>query len=84
MLTLDMVIAPRINPNDEYVQLVEIVAKTGMEINKDDLIMVIESSKATYNIMAKAKCKIKGYHFSEGEMIKVGDTICDIIVLDSG
>ncbi len=71
------VLVPRENVNDEVVIIQKLIIESGSEIKAGQLIMEIETSKTTIEVLAPEAGTI---HFNvlEGEEVPVGEVLCQI------
>lgn len=66
---------PRINPNDDELLLVEFNVNVGDEVQKDHILVTVESSKATFEIEAPCFGTVTDLCAREGAMLKIGEII---------
>jgi 3-methylcrotonyl-CoA carboxylase alpha subunit len=59
-------------------KVVSINVKKGDNVQKDDVLMVIEAMKMEYLIRAPYDCKIKKVNFKEKDQIEIGQTTVEI------
>ena len=71
------IIVPKENVNDEEVTIVKVLFQSGSDVVKDSTIFEIETTKVNIDIDATASGKIL-HSLSEGDILKVGETLCEI------
>lgn len=69
---------PSLGVNDKSATIVEIVVGEGSTVNVGDLLAVLETTKASFDIEAK-KAGYATFLFNDGDEVEVGQTICLIV-----
>ncbi len=72
------VLIPQLNPNEREALLVKLHVQNGQQINKGDVLCILETTKATAEVCADIGGYITGIRYSEGEMVRTGDILCYI------
>jgi sugar O-acyltransferase (sialic acid O-acetyltransferase NeuD family) len=72
------VLVPRENTNDDDVKVVDLRVEDGKQVERDELIAVLETSKATFDVRAEVAGIIRGLAVKEGERLGVGQVLCHI------
>tara|TARA_Y100000996_G_scaffold415474_1_gene410420 strand:- start:3999 stop:5300 length:1302 start_codon:yes stop_codon:yes gene_type:complete len=73
---------PRLNQNDDKVILVELKVEKGSEIQSNEIIAIVESTKATFEVETPVSGTVHGIHYNLDETIEVGDVLCEILTED--
>lgn len=73
------VVIPDIGYSMNEVVLVKWFVKVGDEITEGDLLAEIETEKATSEVYSPHSGNIENLRFAEGDSIKSGEVICDIV-----
>ena len=66
---------PLINANEDEVEVVEVAVQSGDEIRPGDLICVVESTKATFDVEAPAAGFIRRLNIEVGQRLPVGQRL---------
>ncbi len=66
---------PELGENIETAEIVKVVVSEGDTIKEDDIVLEIETDKATVEVPSEVSGKVKKVHVKEGDTAKVGDTI---------
>jgi sugar O-acyltransferase (sialic acid O-acetyltransferase NeuD family) len=69
---------PQINANEEEVEVVDVVAEEGQEIEEGAIICVLESTKATMEVEASQAGFVRRLEIEEGDRVGVGEVLCVI------
>lgn len=77
------VIVPRLNANEDQVLLVDLFVSKNDEVAQGDLLFVIESTKASMEVLAPISGRVSSIAVEKGAMIDVGAHICVIATGDS-
>jgi sugar O-acyltransferase (sialic acid O-acetyltransferase NeuD family) len=72
------VLVPRENTNDDDVKVVDLRMEEGKRVEADELLAVLETSKATFDVRAEVPGFIRGLKLSEGDRVGVGQVLCYI------
>ena len=78
MAVLQQIAVPLLAVNDTFLTVVEINFKTKDAVKKDDIIMVFETSKTTYEVIAEADGFIN-YKCEAGNDYAVNDIVAEIV-----
>ena len=76
--------APRLNANEDQLQIVQVLVEDGTEVAADQLLFVAETTKATHEIFAPTAGHIVGLTIRAGAMVEVGSVLCLIDDADRG
>ncbi|MCS7006630.1 MAG: NeuD/PglB/VioB family sugar acetyltransferase [Thermoleophilia bacterium] len=69
---------PLVNPNEPEVQVIEIGVEPFSRVARGDLVCVVETSKATADVVAEVDGWIGALHVSIGERASAGDLVCEV------
>ncbi len=72
------VIVPLISANEREVRVVSLAVREGEQVSQGTLLAVLETTKATVEVEADQAGYIVGLRIAEGDLIAVGETICQI------
>ena len=72
------VIAPRLNANEDQVEVVDVRVKDGTEVAEGDLLFVVETTKASAEVLAPASGVVRAVTAVRGKMTDVGTLLCRI------
>lgn len=74
---MQTIMVPKENVNDEEVTIVKVFFENGSKVTKDETIFEIETTKVNIDIDAPVSGNIL-HSLSEGDTLKVGETLCKI------
>ncbi|MEP6827685.1 MAG: NeuD/PglB/VioB family sugar acetyltransferase [Aestuariivirga sp.] len=69
---------PRINSNEDQLQVIEIRVAAGDRVEKGDTLFVLETTKAAVEVNAPEAGIINAFTAKIGEFVEVGSTLCKI------
>jgi acetyltransferase-like isoleucine patch superfamily enzyme len=72
------IIVPRLNTNEDQVLLTCVLVRNGDRVKKDDLLFVLETTKATFDVLAQDDGTIDDLDVVEGQMVDVGRRMCTL------
>ena len=72
------IILPEVGEGIESVEITEICVKKGASVKKDDVLLIVESEKASMEIPSESDGKIVNILVNKGDTIKPGDTLVEI------
>ena len=75
---MHVVSLPRINPNEDQLQVVDILVGPGATVAEGDLLAVVESTKATREIAAPVAGTVKAVKAAVGDYLDVGAALIEI------
>ena len=78
MKTLKKVILPDLGEGIESATISEVSVSKGQKINKDNIILVLESDKASMEIPSEVSGTIKSIDIKKGQEVKTGDLLITI------
>jgi sugar O-acyltransferase (sialic acid O-acetyltransferase NeuD family) len=67
---------PRLNANEDQVLVVRVHVADGDRVDADDLMLEVETTKATAEVVAPAAGTVADLEVSEGELVDVGVAFC--------
>jgi sugar O-acyltransferase (sialic acid O-acetyltransferase NeuD family) len=79
LFMIAVVEVPRVNANDDQVQLIDIRVSDGQRVEAGDVLMVVETTKAAVDVMAPVAGLIRGVRGSVGDFVDVGAPLCEIV-----
>lgn len=68
--------APRLNANEDQILVVQVMARDGQAVARDELLFVVETTKAASEVRAAAAGWVRGLEVRPGEMVDVGSVLC--------
>lgn len=74
------ILAPRLNANEDELLVTEIVTSVGAEAKKGDILFIVETTKASFDVEATADGIVKSIGVEEGKMVDVGALLAEIEV----
>ena len=83
MKTLKKVILPDLGEGIESATISEVSVSKGQKINKDNIILVLESDKASMEIPSEVSGTIKSIDIKKGQEVKTGDLLITIETADT-
>ena len=83
MKTLRKVILPDLGEGIESATISEVSVSKGQKINKDNIILVLESEKASMEIPSEVSGTIKSIDIKKGQEVKTGDLLITIETADT-
>ena len=83
MKTLRKVILPDLGEGIESATISEVSVSKGQKINKDNIILVLESDKASMEIPSEVSGTIKSIDIKKGQEVKTGDLLITIETADT-
>ena len=83
MKTLKKVILPDLGEGIESATISEVSVSKGQKINKDNIILVLESEKASMEIPSEVSGTIKSIDIKKGQEVKTGDLLITIETADT-
>lgn len=83
MKTLRKVILPDLGEGIESATISEVSVSKGQTINKDNIILVLESDKASMEIPSEVSGTIKSIDIKKGQEVKTGDLLITIETADT-
>ena len=83
MKTLKKVILPDLGEGIESATISEVSVSKGQTINKDNIILVLESDKASMEIPSEVSGTIKSIDIKKGQEVKTGDLLITIETADT-
>ena len=83
MKTLTKVILPDLGEGIESATISEVSVSKGQKINKDNIILVLESDKASMEIPSEVSGTIKSIDIKKGQEVKTGDLLITIETADT-
>ena len=72
------IILPEVGEGIESVEITEICVKKGASVKKDDVLLIVESEKASMEIPSESDGEIINILVNKGDTIKPGDTLVEI------
>lgn len=75
---MKLVRTPQINANEEEVEVVEVMVRSGDPVEKGQLLCVLESTKAAVELEAPHSGFVRKLQIESGDRVAVGDLICAI------
>lgn len=75
---MEIVRTPQLNANEDEVEVVDVVVSNGDEVAAGDLLCVVESTKATYEVEAPAPGYVRRLNLEVGDRLEVGTLIAAI------
>jgi sugar O-acyltransferase (sialic acid O-acetyltransferase NeuD family) len=70
------VVAPRINVNEDNALVVEVLATQGLSVNEGDVLFVLETTKASFEVNSSISGIVEEVLVQPGDMVDVGTTLC--------
>ena len=67
---------PRLNANEDEVLLSDVRVREGDRVKKDDILFLVETTKATFEITSPADGAISSLEAAQGTMVPVGARLC--------
>ena len=64
-----------VGPSDETVEIIELNAKNGEEVEEGQILAVLEASKAVFDLEAPVKGVVKEIYVAEDQEVQVGDPL---------
>ena len=83
MKTLKKIILPDLGEGIESATISEVSVSKGQKINKDNIILVLESDKASMEIPSEVSGTIKSIDIKKGQEVKTGDLLITIETADT-
>ena len=83
MKTLKKVMLPDLGEGIESATISEVSVSKGQKINKDNIILVLESDKASMEIPSEVSGTIKSIDIKKGQEVKTGDLLITIETADT-
>ena len=83
MKTLRKVILPDLGEGIDSATICEVSVSKGQKINKDNIILVLESDKASMEIPSEVSGTIKSIDIKKGQEVKTGDLLITIETADT-
>jgi sugar O-acyltransferase (sialic acid O-acetyltransferase NeuD family) len=75
MSSVDVVV-PRLNANEDQVLVASVLAKAGTRVAEGDLLFVLETTKASSEVLAPADGEVTAVNAKSGQMVDVGAVLC--------
>ena len=72
------IILPEVGEGIESVEITEICVKKGSTVKKDDVLLIVESEKASMEIPSESEGKVINILVNKGDTIKPGHTLIEI------
>ena len=72
------IILPELGEGIDSVEVTDILVKKGDQVKPDDVLLVVESEKASMEIPSEKSGKISTILINKGDSVKPGDTIFEI------
>lgn len=70
--------APRLNANEDQMQVIEVLVADGQRVQEGDLLFILETTKAANDVLAPATGVVEGVRLKAGDFIEVGATLCEL------
>lgn len=67
---------PLLNPNEPYAQLSILIVAEGQKVSEGDLLAVVETTKASAELLAERMGYVAGLQASEGDVLQAGERLC--------
>jgi pyruvate/2-oxoglutarate dehydrogenase complex dihydrolipoamide acyltransferase (E2) component len=72
------ILVPRLNANDDELLLVDVRVSNGVTVAEGDVLFVVESMKASSEILSPSAGVIVHVSVKKGEMASVGKLMCEV------
>lgn len=69
---------PRENTNDDEVKIVDVLVKEGQQVERHQVLAVIETTKVTFELQTEEPGWVRGLTAIEGQRVRVGDILCHV------
>ncbi len=73
------IVAPQLGEGIREVRIIGILKQTGQQVQRDEVIVEVESEKSTVEIESPAAGSIGLWHCAEGDVVQVGTTLTSIV-----
>ena len=70
--------APLVNPNEPESQVVEIMCESYSEVSRGDVVLVVETSKATFEVESEHDGYLGAIAVGVRDRVNAGELICEI------
>lgn len=71
--------APRANANEDHLQLIDIRAVEGQQVDEGALLFVLETTKAAVEVYAPGAGIVSGLAAKVGDFVEVGAVLCELV-----
>ncbi len=72
------ILAPRLNANEDELLVTEIVTSVGAQVKSGDILFIVETTKASFDVEATADGTVTSIAVEEGKMVDVGAPLAEI------
>lgn len=73
------IVAPQLGEGIREVRIIGILKQTGQQVQRDEVIVEVESEKSTVEIESPAAGSIGHWHCAEGDTVEVGSLLTSIV-----
>jgi len=82
-VSINDVVVPRLNANDDQVLVADIFVAENEEVKAGNLLFVVESTKASVEVLAPGSGRVSGIAVAKGDLVDVGSRMCLLRADDS-
>ena len=72
------VFIPLINPNEPEARLAALQIDEGQQVNKGDMLCILETTKSTFELEAEQDGYVVGLNYKLGQIVHAGDILCHL------